>query len=115
MTNEDFEKSKKIKQQIERLYDYKRTLLPFISERVEIKISWEKGIYSYTPDEETHREITLYSDDPMVKVLSKALNTMIGELESQFEEIGKVHPKEQPTPQEQIMPKKSWWKRIWKK
>lgn len=113
MTLEEFEKGRKLKEKIERLYDYKRTITPFISERVELKISWEKGLCTYIPDEETHRKITIFSDDPIVAVLCKTLDYAIASLEMEFEELGKPKDAEKPMPQKQNVPnKKVWWKRI---
>lgn len=116
MTQEELEKGRKIREKIERLYDYRRTILPFISERIELKISWEKGLYSYIPDEETHREITLYPSDPMLEVIKMAIDTKIAEYEAQFEEIGKPKNEEQIMLQEKNTPsKKVWWKRFFGK
>ena len=114
MTQESLERAKAIQYRINQLKDIKKSITPFMSERVELDISWKKGLMNYNAYEDSKRHYVLHSDSPLFLAIAGSLQDMINELQEQFNSLdSNLTTDYSSEASKDPIKKTSWWKKVW--
>lgn len=116
MTEESLIKGQKIRQRIKQIEEIKSSITPYLRERVELEVTYKKGLMSYNADEDSKHQYTLYSDSPLFIAIASCLSDMITDLQRQFDELDSCSQQSSTndsSDNNEPLAKTSWWRKVW--
>ncbi len=115
MTEESLKQANAIKDELDRITRVKRDIMCYHNERIELDITWKKGLMHFNASEDSKRHYTLYSDDPLMIAIEAALEGMREELQEKLDHLDS-NIKERPIEAKKFeayhpISQTSWWKK----